>query len=1003
MDNKQSSSAAIRVMQGIRSDSELRDLKNLDDVVLGLADQTSLESNIIQQADDSIRQQEKDRDQKLLETIDKQREQISTRQRKLDDRLETTYAYDKRQTIADSIKRLENELKELNSQEQTILNRIRDAAAGKDTLQSSQPTDAFQQYYDDQELDHRPVKTFFAAQYDHGLDEISDENVEDGIGTDDEYDDNIITGERPAKRPRRTVESESEDEISDSGSEEDSHRLAVTKSYKDDGVESDYTVRLLKWFRQRQQERKAVDPSFETNEDPFDEEVQDEMFNPSPSDPDALFSDGFKLPGEIYSRLFEYQRLGIKWLWDLHQQNTGGILGDEMGLGKTIQAIAFLVGLFYSRRWPGCSIIVCPVTVIKQWVQEIHRWWPAFRVSVLHSSGSAFTNSSSANASKNAAKLIDRMHRDGHVIVTSYEAIRLYRDKWKDYNWGYVFLDEGHKIRNPEADITFTCKLFNTSHRLILSGTPIQNNLKELWSLFDFVYPGRLGTLNVFESQFALPIKQGGYANASPIQVQAAYKCACILRDLITPFLLRRMKRDVAKSMPKKNEQVLFCRLTKIQRKVYEDFLLSPELQEIYAGRRQILYGIDILRKICNHPDLLTLSQPDSNVRKYGLPSRSGKMVVVKALLELWHRQKHRVLVFSQTRQMLDIIESMVRAADYVYERMDGTTPIQSRMPLVDKFNSTPSIFVFLLTTRVGGLGLNLTGADRLLIFDPDWNPSTDTQARERAWRLGQTKDVTIYRLMTSGTIEEKIYHRQIYKQFLSNKILEDPKQRRFFKSNDLYDLFSLGNDGSSNETQELFENAGENVASSSTSVAAGIVSTTDFQDPAVPADEQDHILTDLLGVDTILQHDKIVSAAAPESVLIEKEATRIANHAVNALKQSTESINQATISMPQNSSTKAGTSSYALLANLKRRQQGALDDNVFTDPTDLLNKIIRYLKSRNGYRAESDQLVSKFKNTLTKQDSALFRKLLKSVATMQRRRDGTGEWVLNDEYHRHV
>jgi DNA excision repair protein ERCC-6 len=231
-------------------------------------------------------------------------------------------------------------------------------------------------------------------------------------------------------------------------------------------------------------------------------------------------------------------------------------------------------------------------------------------------------------------------------------------------------------------------------------------------------------------------------------------------------------------------------------------------MESIFAGKRQVLYGVDILRKICNHPDLVhrELLQKRPGY-KYGAEAKSGKMKVVKALLELWKRQGHRTLLFSQTRQVLDILERFVNdIGNLEYRRMDGSTNIAIRQTIVDEFNTNPQIDVFLLTTRVGGLGINLTGADRVIIFDPDWNPSTDVQARERAWRLGQKREVTIYRLMTSGTIEEKIYHRQIFKQFLTNKILKDPKQRRFFKMNDLHDLFSLaGGEGEGTETGDMF------------------------------------------------------------------------------------------------------------------------------------------------------------------------------------------------------
>lgn len=224
----------------------------------------------------------------------------------------------------------------------------------------------------------------------------------------------------------------------------------------------------------------------------------------------------------------------------------------------------------------------------------------------------------------------------------------------------------------------------------------------------------------IFQSQFSVPISIGGYANATNIQVQTAYKCACMLRDLINPYLLRRMKVDVAADLPKKNEQVLFCKLTKPQREAYLQFIHSKEMDAILERRRQVLYGIDIVRKICNHPDLVDLTITEGNP-DYGNPERSGKMVVVRALLKMWKQQHHRVLLFCQTRQMLDIMETMIRHLDYRYLRMDGTTPVSQRMALVNEYNGNKHIFVFLLTTKVGGLGLNLTGADRVILFDPDW------------------------------------------------------------------------------------------------------------------------------------------------------------------------------------------------------------------------------------------------------------------------------------------
>ncbi|KAF8927734.1 hypothetical protein BGZ47_001967 [Haplosporangium gracile] len=753
---------------------------------------------------------------------------------------------------------------------------------------------------------------------------------------------------------------------------------------EDDGDEMHYQKRLAEWAQKRRHLRWRVqhpDASMETDlkegwENP--EQGLDptlEIHNPHPNIPDATLEGGFRIPGDIFSNLFDYQKTCTQWLWELHCQGAGGIIGDEMGLGKTIQIIAFIAGLHYSGKLDAPVVIVCPATILKQWVKEFHRWWPPIRVAILHSSGSGMNGSRGEDSRYNddddsfsedyngtgkrqktkkrfgggkrrgkavsnektvADTLVDRISAEGHVIVTTYAGLRIHSSRLLRQSWSYIVLDEGHNIRNPDADITLRCKQFKTPHRIILSGTPIQNNLNELWSLFDFVFPGRLGTLPVFQSQFAIPINLGGYANASNIQVQTAYKCAVVLRDLINPYLLRRMKVDVASDMPKKSEQVLFCKLTPPQRQAYEQFLKSDELNSIMDGKRHALFGIDVVRKICNHADILGREkhQHDEN---YGDYTKSGKMVVVKTLLEMWQKGKHRVLLFSQTRTMLDILEKFIKREGYSYRRMDGTTPIKHRMGLVDEYNARDDIYVFLLTTKVGGLGVNLTGADRVIIFDPDWNPSTDVQARERAWRLGQTRAVTIYRLMTSGTVEEKIYHRQIFKQFLTNKILKDPKQRRFFKSHDMADLFTLEDENAvGTETGGIFagsevavnsqgkrksskrgEDSAEEVAKiegvrkiekfkaprESGSLPGGMaddevdaeINFTKKDQPA-ETDPSSHeggeanILSRLFensGVHSALKHDEIMDSTKQENLIVEREATKVAERAMAALRES--------------------------------------------------------------------------------------------------------------------
>ncbi|KAL9613677.1 MAG: hypothetical protein Q9167_001806 [Letrouitia subvulpina] len=757
----------------------------------------------------------------------------------------------------------------------------------------------------------------------------------------------------------------------------------------DDGNETLYQARLQAWINRRTAARKKARSANSKDQRPAssgldimegvkteesiealeDIEAQlDEWHMPHPVRPDTELEGGYRIPGDVYPSLFNYQKTGVQWLWELYSQQVGGIVGDEMGLGKTIQIIAFLAGLHYSKKLSRPVIVVAPATVMKQWVNEFHTWWPPFRVSILHTSGSGMIDVRREVAmeeelliqaptarrrpktknQKAAKRIVDRVINEGHVLVTTYTGLQTYADLLIPVGWEYAVLDEGHKIRNPNTAITIYCKELKTANRVILSGTPMQNNLVELWSLFDFIFPMRLGTLVNFRSQFEIPIRQGGYANASNLQVQTAMKCAETLKTTISPYLLQRFKADVASDLPKKTEQVLFCKLTKSQREAYEGFLGSDELKAIMNGRRQVLYGVDILRKICNHPDLQNHRTLSIKLGyNYGSGAKSGKMQVVKALLELWKDQGHKTLLFAQHRIMLDILEKFVKSlAGFNLRRLDGNTPIHTRQGLVDEFNSNPNAHVFLLTTKVGGLGINLTGADRVIIYDPDWNPSTDVQARERAWRLGQKREVMIYRLMTAGTIEEKIYHRQLFKQFLTNKILRDPKQRQTFQMQDLHDLFTLGNANEpATETSAMFKGTevkfsdsdaqppappanqgtlldqsilaanGTSNESSSIRHMTGVAAMEQFK---VDGDEAEQLpasndatnsearvmegIFARAGVHSALEHDQIVNGKrviAADPKIIEKEAKKVASEAAKELRKAGEVARNVPVGTP--------------------------------------------------------------------------------------------------------
>lgn len=248
--------------------------------------------------------------------------------------------------------------------------------------------------------------------------------------------------------------------------------------------------------------------------------------------------EGFSLPQHVHESLYDYQRACVEWLYSLHNQDIGGIVGDEMGLGKTIQVAAFLAGLHHSGLFQP-SIVVCPASVLRQWSNELRRWYPPFYVLLLHETGTL------VSMGKSKEEVIHTIAESGDILITTYEGLRNNKEIILSHSWGYIILDEGHKIRNPDAEITLVAKQIDTPHRLILTGTPIQNNLKELWSLFDFIHPGHLGTLPVFEKEFSIPIRMGGYVNASKDDANIAYQCALLLRQLISPYLLRRTKKDI--------------------------------------------------------------------------------------------------------------------------------------------------------------------------------------------------------------------------------------------------------------------------------------------------------------------------------------------------------------------------------------------------------------------------------------------------------------------------
>ncbi|XP_055603145.1 TATA-binding protein-associated factor 172-like [Uranotaenia lowii] len=551
-----------------------------------------------------------------------------------------------------------------------------------------------------------------------------------------------------------------------------------------------------------------------------DKEFLEYLFTPK-SIPD------FKIPIEINAELRSYQQSGVNWLWFLNKYKLHGILCDDMGLGKTLQAICILAGDHHQRSLdPKCSklpsIVICPPTLTGHWVYEVEKFLPNHFLRPLHYVGLP----------------VDRerlRHKLGvyNLIVASYEIVRKDIEFFSSVHWNYCVLDEGHIIKNGKTKSSKAIKQLVANHRLILSGTPIQNNVLELWSLFDFLMPGFLGTEKQFSTRFSRPILASRDPKSSAKDQEAGALAMEALHRQVLPFLLRRVKEDVLTDLPPKITQDLLCELSPLQERLYEDFSrthLNSDIREclenidgqMVSKKTHVFQALRYLQNVCNHPKLvLTPSHPEFQTI-VGEFSRSGntlddiehsaKLPALKQLLldcgigtnEDMSVNQHRALIFCQLKAMLDIIENDLlkkHLPAVSYLRLDGSVPPSLRHQIVTKFNGDPSIDVLLLTTQVGGLGLNLTGADTVIFVEHDWNPMKDLQAMDRAHRIGQKKVVNVYRLITRKSLEEKIMGLQKFKLLTANTVVSDENSSMETMGTDqLLDLFVLNDNGRKQE-----------------------------------------------------------------------------------------------------------------------------------------------------------------------------------------------------------
>ena len=651
----------------------------------------------------------------------------------------------------------------------------------------------------------------------------------------------------------------------------------------------------------------------------------------------------FELPGELAARLYDHQRDGVRWMWNLQLQGRGGILADDMGLGKTLQVAAFATGLLRSRAAKRV-LVLAPTTLLPHWGKEfvvcglkegvnLHKYAGggsksdrdaalravATRGGVLLTTYGMVTHNAASLGepeSEEAAEKVAAASGRGSAVSG--------QDMPEDHRgllWDWIVCDEGHKLKNPNAQLPQKVRRLPSSHRLIITGTPIQNHLAELWALYDLCCPGLLGDEVEFRREYAKKIAAGQSRDATERQRSAGARASVELRRVCGPFMLRREKAAVlakgaadkaaaekdkeagtavgseaseanvsgssssgassskspaprssadpssggwagVKHAPTqlgtKNDLIVWLPLMPAQRRLYRAFLKSGPVRAALNKTGSALSAINVLKKICDHPALcVPLAQTtaaaaatapvassassdspskalpaeeadpeeeeeDKSTAKReaiaaavaaagltesdleGAPDASGKAGFLMGLLRHLADNGHRTLVFSQSRCMLDVLERAARADGHELVRIDGQVPPEERHARVERFQSDPNIPLALLTSQVGGLGLTLTAADRVVIYDPAWNPAADSQSVDRAYRIGQTRDVVVYRLVTCGTVEEKVYRRQVFKGGLSRAGTQDGNHFRYFSAEDTSQLFEVTDEGLARSTTQM-------------------------------------------------------------------------------------------------------------------------------------------------------------------------------------------------------
>lgn len=510
-----------------------------------------------------------------------------------------------------------------------------------------------------------------------------------------------------------------------------------------------------------------------------------------------------------------HQVAGVRFLYRctsglVDARAKGCIMADEMGLGKTLQCLALMWTLLrqgpLGRRTIDKCIIVCPSSLVRNWANEMDKWLGPGALTPLAVDGKSTKSADLGQALQQWCTASGR-NIVRPVLIISYETLRRNADKLAGTEVGLMLADEGHRLKNGDL-LTFTAlNSLRCERRVILSGTPIQNDLSEYFSLLTFANPGYLGTRNEFRRNYENTILRGRDADATDDEVKKGEQKLAELSQAVSKFIIRRTNDILSKYLPVKYEYVVFVGLSPFQRALYEHFISSDDSSKLIAS--QPLKAIDMLKKLCTHPDLLSLPDDIQGSRKLipedyqsleaGGRGReiqtwfSAKFSILERFLHQIRTQTNdKIVVISNYTRTLDLIEKMCRYKRYGSLRLDGTMTINKRQKIVDRFNDPEgNEFIFLLSSKAGGCGINLIGANRLVLMDPDWNPAADQQALARVWRDGQKKDCFIYRFMCTGTIEEKIFQRQSMKLSLSSCVVDAKEDvERIFSGDALRLLF---------------------------------------------------------------------------------------------------------------------------------------------------------------------------------------------------------------------